>query len=182
MAGYFDGTNTFYIGEFDGNVEELAMPLTRVIKNQAERVDGHVDLFITSYGGNADVCQHFVELVEIGKAHGVTMRTIVPSAAYSAGSYLAVAGTKGERYIGRSAQHLVHYGQIGGASSTPTQQERNGAYHSHFFKQTLSHYKKYCDIPDLEKHLSDDGFFILANKCLRWGLADKYLDKYQFIW
>lgn len=184
MAGYHDGRNTFYIGEFDGAMEEaLVIPLALAVKQQANLKDGRLDMFINSYGGNANIAFHVVELMEMAKREGVVVRTMVTSAAFSAGSIIAVAGTPGERYIAREAQHLAHYGfASGGEDTTPLQAARNHVRKQTFFKQVFNHYQKYCDIPNLEENLMEDDWYITAVQAKRWKMADQYLDKYQMLW
>lgn len=184
MSGYHDGRNTFYVGEFDGGMEEnLIIPLTLAVKQQANLVDGRLDLFINSYGGNAHLCDHVVELIEMAKREGVVVRTIVTGAAFSAGSVVAVAGTKGERYIAKGAQHLAHYGSANsGEDTTPLQAKRNHAAKQVFFKQMVAHYNKYCDIPNLVDNLLEDDWYISANEAKRWKMADHFIDKYQMLW
>lgn len=184
MAGYHDGRNTFYIGEFDGQMEEsLSVPFTLAVKQQANLMDGRLDLFINSYGGNAHLLMHMIELVEMAKREGVVVRTMVTGAAYSAGSMLAVAGTVGERYIARDAMHLAHYGNTGAdGDETPLQARRRHDANQLMFKQVVRHYEKHCDIPDLEENLVDDNWFITAAQAKRWRMADKYLDKFQMLW
>lgn len=178
MSGYFED-NVFYICEFDEGLESLLIPLTNEIKEQAKLKDGLIDLYINSPGGYAYILEHFVQLVEAAKREGVVVRTIVPEMAYSAGSMLAITGTVGERYIGRRAEHLAHYGEVVGfGSTTPLQAERFGAKNKRTFKHNYDHYQKYCQIPNLEKEMLDDGFFIPASKAIKWKLADKYMDKF----
>lgn len=180
MAGY-NKKNHFYIGEFDGGLEELLPALSLEVERQANEKDGCLDLYINSYGGNADICNHMVSLIEIAKNHGVKVRTIVTSAAFSAGSWVAVTGTPGERYIAKTAAHLVHYGTIGSASGTPLQHERAADFAKMWFKQTLVHYNEYCDIPNLADNIRDDGFYIPAKNAIKWNMADKYLDKFTVL-
>lgn len=170
--------NVFFIGDFDDSLEATTIvPLIQEIKEQRKRADGFIDLHINSIGGYAHLVYHLVDLVEIAKREGVVVRTIVPNMAFSAGSMLAITGTPGERYINRTAEHLVHYGSTGSMESTPTQIERFRAWKNRDFKNTVKHYKTYCDIPDLEQHLADDGFFVTARDAIKWGMADAYTDK-----
>jgi len=170
--------NVFFITEFDDQSEmDLIIPLTKEIQHQLKFKDGRIDLYITSVGGYGHLLEHCVELVEIAKTNGVVVRTIVPSMAFSAGSMLAVTGTPGERYIGRDAEHLIHYGQIMSFETTPQQVERYRKWKERQFKKNLDHYKKYCDIPDLDKEMMDDSFFVPANKAIQWKMADKYMNK-----
>jgi ATP-dependent Clp protease protease subunit len=180
LAGY-NKRNHFYIGEFDSGLEEILPALSLEIEKQAGEKDGNLDLYINSYGGNADVANHFVSLIEIAKNHGITVRTVVTSAAFSAGSWVAVTGTPGERYISKHAAHLVHYGTIGSASGTPMQHDRAAEFAKMWFKQTISHYNEYSNIPNLAEEIKDDGFYIPAVKAIKWGMADKYLDKFALV-
>ncbi len=178
MPGYNEN-NIFQISDFDDALEQVLVPMTREIQRQAGIKYGHIDVYINSFGGYAHVVNQFVEMFEVAKRNDVIVRTIVPGVAFSAGSMLAVAGTVGERFIARTAEHLVHYGSIGSVETTPTQVERYNEMKRRDFKKTLAHYKKYCDIPNIEEHLKDDGFFVVANNAIKWGMADHYLDKFD---
>lgn len=184
LSAYHDGRNTFYIGEFDEEMEQnIIIPLTQVVKNQAELRDGRIDMYVNSYGGNAHLLMHVVELMELAKRNDVIVRTMVTGAAYSAGSMVAVAGTPGERYIAKNAMHLIHYGNTGAsAETTPTQAARQHDANQAMFKQVLDHYTKYCNIPNLEENIQDDNWYITSTKAKRWGMADQFLDKFELLW
>lgn len=181
MPGSYED-NVFWIGDFDDALErDVLLPLTLEIKAQAKRADGRIDLYINSMGGYGHLLFHMVELVELAKRHGVTVRTIVMDSAFSAGSMLAITGTPGERYIARTASHLVHYGSIASFESTPEQIERYRKWKNRFFLNNVAHYNKYTSIPDLEKHIADDGFFVTAAEAIKWKMADKYTDKLELL-
>lgn len=177
MSGHNED-NIFFIGDFDDALEDrIAVSLAKEIENQSKLREGRIDLWINSYGGFSHLVMHLVELVEMAKRNGVLVRTIVPSVAFSAGSMLAVTGSPGHRYIAKHADHLVHYGSVGSMETTPTQIERWKAWKDRGFKYTITHYEKYANVPNLREQLQDDGFFVPAVNCLKWGLADKYMDK-----
>lgn len=181
MPGHYED-NVFFIGDFDDQLENsVIVPLTKEISNQAREKDGRVDLYINSVGGYVHLVNHIVELVEIAKAEGIVVRTIVPDMAFSAGSMLAITGTVGERYIARRAEHLIHYGQIMSFETTPEQIKRFTAWKERKMKANLEHYNKYSDVPNLAKHILDDGFFVTAQQAIKWGMADKYMDKLELI-
>jgi ATP-dependent protease ClpP protease subunit len=168
----------FFIGDFDDSMEsELLIPLTVQIQKQRMLRYGRIDLYINSFGGGVYLAQHLIELVELAKREHITVRTIVPSAAYSAGSILAITGTPGERYIAKDAEHMIHYGMNGSLNTTPMQVERQTEYNNRMFKWNINHYKKYANVPDLDDKMSDDHFFVTARNCIKWGLSDKYMDK-----
>ena len=179
MPGQYED-NTFFIGDFDDSLEQqIIVPLTQEIRKQAELKDGRIDLYINSCGGYLHLVNHMTELVELAKSNGVIVRTIVPDIAFSAGSMLAITGTKGERYIGKRAEHLIHYGQIMSFETTEQQIDRFTAHKKRIFKGNLDHYKKYCDVPNLDQQMLDDGFFVTAKDAIKWGMADKYMEKLE---
>lgn len=181
---YCEG-NTFYIGDFDESMEaDIFIPLIREIKNQTRYAQEKrvIDFWVNSYGGYAALAFHLVEQMEIAKRAGIKVRTIVTSAAYSCGSIVAVAGTQGERYIAKDARHLAHYGRVMSSDSTPEQLERNTQFAKDHFNQILRHYKKYCNGPsphELEEAMKDDHYFIPSKKSISWGMADKYIEKFE---
>jgi len=172
--------NVFVIGDFEDSLErDILIPLTMEIRNQAKQADGRIDLYINSNGGYGHLLFHMIELIEMAKRSGVTVRTIVMDSAFSAGSMLAIAGTPGQRYIARTASHLVHYGSIASFEQTPEQIERYRKWKTKFFKNNVDHYKKYAEIPNLEDHIKDDGFFVTAAEAIKWKMADQYTDKLE---
>lgn len=181
MPGNYD-ENVFWIGDFDDSLErDILLPLTTEIANQTKKIDGRIDLYINSMGGYGHLLFHMVELVEMAKRNGVTVRTMVMDSAFSAGSMLAITGSPGERYIARTASHLIHYGSIASFEQTPEQIERYRKWKNRFFQNNVAHYKKYADVPNLEQHISDDGFFVTAQEAIKWKLADKYMDKLEIL-
>lgn len=177
MPGTNEG-NVFFISDFDDALEgSVILPLTEEIAKQARYRDGRIDLYINSVGGYGHLVNHIVELVELAKAQDIVVRTIVPDMAFSAGSMLAITGTPGERYIGRKAEHLIHYGQIMSFETTPEQIARWTAFKTRKMTEALKHYQKYARVPDLDKYMLDDAYFVPAPKAIKWGLADKYMDK-----
>lgn len=178
----FNDDNVFFLTDFDDTMEaSVVLPLTREIQKQRTLRDGRIDLYINSFGGYKHLVFQLISLVEIAKREGITVRTIVPDIAYSAGSILAVTGSEGERYIERTGEHLIHYGTTGSMETTPEQAARNFAQKQASFKSILNHYKKYTKIaPDeLNRLMNDDSAFITASKCIKWGLADKYMEKFD---
>lgn len=174
--------NVFFIGDFDDALErDIILPLTLEVAKQSREKDGRIDLYINSMGGYGHLLYHMVELVEAAKRQGVTVRTIVTNSAYSAGSMLAITGTLGHRYISRTGSHLIHYGSIASFESTPEQISRYTKMKNSFFKSNIDLYKKYANVPNLEQNIADDGFFVSAPEAIKWGLADKYMDKLEII-
>jgi ATP-dependent protease ClpP protease subunit len=172
--------NIFFIADFDDEAEDgLVIPLIKEIQKQRRLRNGRIDLYINSFGGYRHLVFQLISLIEQAKSYDIVVRTIVPDIAYSAGSVLAVSGTPGERYIEKTAEHLLHYGITGSSETTPEQVERNYAQKKLGFTKILKHYEKTSNVPDLESYMNDDSFYIPASKCIKWGLADKYMDKFD---
>lgn len=174
--------NVFFLSDFDDNMEaNIVLALTREIQKQRKYANPRIDLYINSFGGYKHLVYQMISLVEIAKREDIVVRTIVPDVAYSAGSILAVAGTPGERYIEKTGEHLIHYGSTGSMETTPEQAARNFAQKQSSFRSILNTYKKYTNIPhdELDRLMSDDSAFIPAPKCLKWGIADKYMEKFD---
>lgn len=179
MPGNYED-NVFFIGDFDDSLEQnLIVPLTQEIQKQAQLKKGRIDLYINSCGGYLHLVNHMTELVELAKREGVLVRTIVPDIAYSAGSMLAITGTPGYRYVGRRAEHLVHYGQIMSFETTEEQVDRFTAHKKRMFKGNFEHYQNYADIPNLSQKMLDDGYFVPANLAIKYKMADKYMEKME---
>lgn len=180
--GLLNTDQTFFIYDFDETIEQHIIPdLYEQIKEQSKLKDGHINLMINSPGGYTHVLFHLIDMVEMAKRNGVIVRTVVPDMAYSCGSMLAIAGTPGERYIARTAKHLIHLGFQMSGESTMEQIERNHNDKKAHFQKILKHYKKYSDVPELEKHVEDDNFYVDATKAIKWKLADKFTDKFPII-
>lgn len=175
---FADGEIFYVLGEFDNEMRDgLIWSLTHKIQDLATKRDATITVYIDSNGGQAYLCIHLVMLFELAKKKGIIVKTIVPSHAFSCGSLLAIAGTKGERYIGRDAEHLVHHGTFDGHyKTTSLQLDRHTEHWKRWTKALIRHYQTYAAIPDLEAHLKDDDFYIPADKAIKWGLADKYVE------
>jgi len=172
--------NIFFINEFNWDSEDEIIPdlYTETLK-QVNVADGHIDLIINSVGGYAHVLRQMLDIMAIGESYGVVYRTVVMGHACSAGSMLAVAGTKGYRYISPTAKHLVHYGYTGSDEATPLQAERNQKYKDEHWQFVLNHYKAHAKIPRLEKQLADDHLWLNADEALNWKLADHSLEEFD---
>lgn len=156
------------------------VPLLRRAIDQAEKNDHDIEIFIDSLGGDGYACLDIFHLVEYAKRRGITVKTIVPAMAASSASVIAVAGTIGHRYIGPYAEQLVHYGQFGGVVvTTPEQLKRDSDRWDRWCRSSKHIYEEYCHIPDLDEKMNDDHFWIDAEHCIKWGLADEYLNEWM---
>lgn len=174
--------NLFFITDFDDSMEsELVIPLIRQIQYQKTLREGRIDLYVNSFGGYAHLAFQIVSLLEQAQREEITVRTIVPDAAFSAGSIVAVAGSPGHRYIERNAQHLAHYGMAGSVDMTPEQAARAYEERTRHFKKIRKHYLDYTNIDpaELDRLMSDDQGYITSAKCIKWGFADNYMERFD---
>jgi ATP-dependent protease ClpP protease subunit len=173
---FVDGDNVFIYGEFDKSFPECVIsPLIKLVESKKQLKNGTINIYIDSNGGYARMVWNVVSILEEAKKSGVTIKTYVFGSAYSCGSILAIVGSENERYISRNAEHVVHLGATGTRVQTNLQLEREvGAMKKHF-ERVVAHYKKYCNIPNIEDALKDDSFFIFDKDIIRNKMADKFI-------
>ena len=173
----YANNNKFYIfGDFDDDLLiDIIVPLSNKIDQLKQQKNAEIELHINSNGGCADVLFKLIDLVEMAKRNDIVVKTIVTLYAFSSGSLLAITGTKGERYISKNAEHLIHHGQFGGGRrQTALQIERMANKEKRWIEAVYNHYKEYCKIPKLREEMKDDQFYLPADKCIEYGLADKF--------
>lgn len=174
---FVNGKTYFINGTFNEEMRnEVVWNLEKHINELKHLKDPKLTFYISSHGGDGYLVLDLINLFELAKAQGITIRTVVTSHAYSAGSMLAIAGSEGERYISPQAEHLAHYGTFDGyRKHTPLQSTREHEHNLRWNNTMLKHYQKYTKIPNLKKEIADDGFYIPADKCIEWKVADKYI-------
>jgi ATP-dependent protease ClpP protease subunit len=172
----FVANNKIYIhGNFDEDIIFNILPIfDDLIKNQKILKEGKISIDIDSNGGYARYLNSLLMRVEKAKQEGVIIETIVSAYAYSCGSLLAVAGTKGHRFVSESAEHLCHLGSGGLIVKNDVELERNNDRLKSHFDFVRKHYKKYANIPNLNQVIKDDCLFVRGQKIIDWGLADKF--------
>ena len=171
--------NTVYIHDNFNDSLSLILPnIDFIINEQKNKKEGGKIIFdICSNGGYAYILKELLNRVEYAKSQGIIVETIVRSQAYSCGSMLAISGTKGHRYIGEYAEHLVHLGSAGMRVQDNVELERmynNTKKHFDFVKNV---YKKYSNIEnlDLDTKIENNSWYIYGEDCIKQGMADKFL-------
>lgn len=160
--------------DINGNFNrELSKSLVPELRNAVYSNVRGIDINITSTGGYMYVADQIVDLMEVAKANGIIVATYVSSHAYSAASYVAVAGSPGHRYVSPTAEYLIHYGTAGAMFETPKQLRRVVEHNERHFQRLFDHYKKHCKIPNLRGKMEDDSFYFTAADALKWGVADE---------
>lgn len=174
----FIHNNTVYIhGMFDSSISTDVLPgLLYILEQEKQKKNGSISFHINSNGGQTRYLYDLLSLVEMAKKEGVVVKTIVSACAYSCASILASSGTKGERCISEYAEHLVHLGMATtGYNHNETELNRNTKNVKKHFEKMLSIYKKYAKIPNLEKVIKDDCFYVYGQKIIDYQLADKFI-------
>jgi len=165
-------------GEFDDSISMLLPEIQVIIKTEKS-----ITFNINSCGGEFKHLTALLNLVTKAKGGGNIVKTIVECYASSCGSLLACSGTVGERSISQYARHLCHYGSVDFFDIKNPKQARR------VYKHTLQHfnnieeiYKTQCertakstDVKKLIQNMDDECFYINANDCIKYGLADKIL-------
>jgi ATP-dependent protease ClpP protease subunit len=169
--------HNFYIyGEFDESIATNIIPkFIKQIEEKKRIKEGKITFYISSNGGYAYILQSLLSLFERAKKEGIIVETHVYANAYSCGSLLACAGTKGHRYIGEYAEHLCHLGAAGMYVTNDVQHERESQRVRAHFDFVRSTYKKYASIKGLDKVIHDDSYFIRGKDIIANGLADKMI-------
>ena len=166
MTSHISGQKVF-INELDDSVDALMIEFSELAFAGAD-----IDIFINSEGGDATRALSLVELIGLAKERGSTVSTLVLSQAHSAGSLVAVAGTKGERYVAQRGLYMLHYGQAEGTANSPKAMERMFWSNMYHFDTIVRHYQENCNIEDLEEKLREDNFYVSSEAALGWGMAD----------
>lgn len=177
MPSLSDG-NTFFINEFDESMDQVLLDVAKSIHEQNAYHKHNpakiLNFFINSEGGDATRAFSLVALMEHAKGLGFQVNTTVLSDAHSAGSIVAVAGSKGLRSIAPGGNYMLHYGEVDVTANGPVSLERITAANQIHFKRIKNHYLKYTDLSsdELESLVQWDNAYIGVEHALQWGLAD----------
>jgi ATP-dependent protease ClpP protease subunit len=167
--------NRFYIfGGFDFTISKFVIPsFIKRIDELKDKKQTSIQFYIDSNGGYTHQLKKLLTLFEFAKSKDITIETIVFSHAYSCGSILAAAGTKGKRGIGCYAEHLLHLGSSStGVVVNDVQLERSSDRVKAHFDFVRFCYKKYAKVKNLEKIIHDDNYFLRGQDIIDNGLAD----------
>lgn len=170
-----DLTSVYIHGAFDESLMQRVVPkLDKALATLPKTKDAKIVIHISSPGGYVYVLDDILYRVEMLKAAGVIVETRVTSHAYSCGAMLAIAGSKGHRYMFSRAEQLLHFGSAStGRVYTPTELTRSTENIQRFFDGTIAHIKKHTKIPNIAKKIDQDNLFITAEQALEWGMVDE---------
>ena len=141
---------------------------------ESENPDKDISLFINSPGGVVTAGMSIYDTMQFIKC---PIHTIVLGQAASMGSLLATAGEKGHRYILPNARHMIHQ-PLGGASGQATDVEIQARELLRWKTVLTGIYSEHTglDADSLKADMERDNF-MTAEESVKYGLADKVLDK-----
>ena len=157
--------------------DELASDICAQINYLASGSKEDIYLIIQSPGGSVSAGLAIYDTVN---TCGCDVRTVVMGEAASMGALLASSGTKGKRYVGESAEMMIHQ-PLGGANGQAADIERTAAHivktrdklHKILSKNTgkaFEQINKDCD----RDHWLD------ADAAIEYGLVDKIFKGFEF--
>lgn len=174
---FMKDNSIFIYGHFDDSIAKEVIPnLLKEIEKQKDLKEGKIKFYIDSNGGYSRYLFNLLAIVEDAKKKGIIVETYVFGYAYSCGSMLACAGTKGHRYISYLAEHLCHLGFAGAGASNDVELQRGAERVKSHFDKVRTLYVKYATLKDLEKVIQFDSYFIRGGDIIENGLADKFID------
>jgi len=181
ILNYIVDNKIYLHGVFDESVSErIIQNLDSLIEKEKKKKKGKIIFDINSNGGYARYLMDLLSRVEYCKQNDIIIETRVSSYAYSCGSMLACSGTVGHRYISEYAEHLCHLGSTYLAEvKNNTELDRSVEHSKAHFDFVKNIYKKYANIPNLEKVINDDQLYIRGQKIIDWKLADKFLNEIE---
>ncbi len=174
---YMDLDGNFYIlGEFDKTISQNVIPnLVKKIDEEEDKPNPQIWFYINSNGGYCHELYNLLALIDIAKAKGIKIYTVNMGRAYSCGSLLAIHGDHRAMY--KYARHLMHLGSQGDDVHTFKQIDRTEKQWKEHFENIVKMYKDNTKMPEsmIRKELEDDGYFMNADECKKYGFVDEII-------
>ena len=141
---------------------------------EAEDPGQDILFYINSPGGSVTAGMSIYDPMQYIKPD---VSTIVMGQAASMGSFLAMAGTKGKRFILPNARHMIHQ-PSGGAQGMASDIEISYKEILRWKEVLTKGYEKHTGKPynELEKDMDRDTF-MTAEQSVAYGLADKIIER-----
>lgn len=166
----------YILGPFDRSISQNVIPeMTNLIGENVFQKEPNITIYINSYGGYAAELFAMLSIIDLARSAGISISTYNIGVAFSCGSILAVYGD--DRAMGKHATNLMHLGTIKSEGHTFMQLDRNYSFDKNHFNTIREIYAEHTkmDKAALDKALSDDGYFLNAKQCLKYGLCDKII-------
>ena len=146
------------------------------INHLASESNEDIYLIIQSPGG---VVSAGMAILDTMNGCGCNICTVVSGEADSIAAVLASSGTKGRRFIGKSAEMLIHQ-PLGGASGQASDIQRTATHilnvkrklNMILSKNTGQTYEKICEDCERDTYLS-------AEEAIEYGLVDKFFEGFD---
>ncbi|QGG80305.1 ATP-dependent Clp endopeptidase proteolytic subunit ClpP [Litorivicinus lipolyticus] len=162
----------FMVGPVEDQMANLVV--AQMLFLESENPDKDIHLYINSPGGVVTAGLSIYDTMQFIKPD---VSTMVLGQACSMGSFLAMAGAAGKRYVLPQSRTMVH--QPSGGSQGQATDVQIQALEMQRTKDTLNHlYAKHTGQP-LDKIQADleRDFFMSAEEAVAYGLADQVLDR-----
>lgn len=166
----------YIMGPFDRSISSCVIPdFISLIDCVRCAKDPAIEIFINSYGGHVAELYALMSAVEIAKAEGIRIDTYNLGVAGSCGSMLAVIGDC--RKMSKYAVNYPHLGMTSTVVETFEQAEREKKRVNDWMNRTVSIYADHTKMSknQLMKMLSDDGWNLTAEECLKLGFCDEII-------
>ena len=167
-------TDIFIFREFDEDLlQEDGMELVRSASMLPANGSARINIWVNSPGGYTHVLKTMLDAVELAQSRGLTVATYATGMTFSCASLLAASGTPGYRFMGKTAEHLMHFGWSGAEGTNPVEFARGVTRSEGHFNFIYPGYRKFAKVPGLRSKLHDDNLFVGYTQAVEWGLADK---------
>lgn len=173
-TNFFHNGRFFIHGGFDETISTEIIPnLVSEIEAKKKSKGAEIEIYVNSFGGYLHEALNVIGLMERAKCEGIVVKTYVYGIASSAGSIVAMAGTKGNRYVGPYALHLCHLGrESSGWVSNEIEHDRANEWIKKNFENVRILYRKYAKVKNLDRLIRDDGLRFVGEEIIQNGLAD----------
>ena len=160
----------------DGEVTQhsASLVVAQMLFLESEDPKKPISFYINSPGGSVTAGMSIYDTMQFIQC---PVHTIVLGQAASMGSLLAMAGTKGHRYILPNARHMIHQ-PLGGASGQATDVEIQARELLRWKTVLTDIYSRHTglDADSLRADMERDNF-MTAEQAVSYGLADKVITK-----
>lgn len=140
-----------------------------------ENDEEDISLYINTNGGDASALSNIYDVMQMIKS---PIRTVCIGKAYSAGAFMLAAGTKGKRFMTKSASVMIHGMQC--EFPGPYEDQRNSQIYFDFLKSfnkivldtlakhTGKTYEQVAEDCKKDKYMN-------AKECLEYGIIDEII-------
>ena len=179
FRNYMYGNNVYLMDTITSeNCAYLIGDLSTFIQNEQNRDIGEINFYINSSGGEVYTALAIIGLMNLARAYDFKVSTWVFGWAASAASLIATQGDY--RVISKYSRHFLHFGTITDITCKYSEIEKtcqqNLEYANSLHELYISASHGRLNSKLLHELESDERGYVLANKCVEYGLADVILE------